>query len=219
MLLKSDIEWMADSNALVDAEQAYWCKNQNSDTPHSLSEPVEQSVECTASEADGIMLESLIQVFHQMGAESPFRRISTPLMIWETSGTSLVPWKHHARSVASHTETWRTLGIYILKHRVRKREDEDLRHTFHILASRWRDETGMLSSPKQKAMHTDYQRIIGMGTDALPLIFRELRDYGGHWYWALGAITRHNPVPLEYSGNMVKMKQYWLEYATENGYL
>ena len=52
----------------------------------------------------------------------------------------------------------------------------------------------------------------------LPLIFRELRDHGGHWYWALGAITRHEPEVQE-AGNIRLMKQAWLSYAREHNLL
>lgn len=99
-----------------------------------------------------------------------------------------------------------------------RREQETLNdeQAFRMLANRWRQETGMLSSPVKKAMHPDYQRIIGMGRTALPLIFRELRDRGGYWYWALAAITRENPVPEECAGNIAAMKKAWIQYAVDH---
>ncbi|OZE22150.1 hypothetical protein CH262_18945 [Rhodococcus sp. 05-2255-1e] len=34
-----------------------------------------------------------------------------------------------------------------------------------------------------------YQRIIGLGKPAVPLIVDELREGVDHWFWALSAIT------------------------------
>ena len=63
-----------------------------------------------------------------------------------------------------------------------------LRTTFRELADTWRGETGGLSSPMQIAAHPAYQCIIGMGEQALPYIFEELRERGGQWYVALGPL-------------------------------
>jgi len=95
----------------------------------------------------------------------------------------------------------------------------ELESEFSRLADRWRIETGGMSAPQQKIMHESYQQIIGMGPEVLPFIFRELQDRGGHWFWALSAITRHHPVPREHAGNVRLMKETWLLYAREHGYL
>lgn len=95
----------------------------------------------------------------------------------------------------------------------------ELKKTFDNLAKRWREETGMMSNPDAVCMHEAYQQIIGMGMDALPFIFVELRDCGGDWYWALNSIVRHDPVPDEAVGDVQEMKRYWLSYAEQNGFL
>src|SRR5438552_382179 len=48
------------------------------------------------------------------------------------------------------------------------------RHNFDTLVARWRADTRKLSLVEKMATHPDYQRIIGMGDSALPLIFQEL---------------------------------------------
>jgi len=68
-----------------------------------------------------------------------------------------------------------------------------LRAEFSALVKRWRQETRLVSSITKTSMHPSYQAIIGMGRDALPLIFEELASHSGHWFWALQAITRQNP--------------------------
>ena len=61
---------------------------------------------------------------------------------------------------------------------------------FRELADQWYRETRYLSSITRTVTHLAYQNIIGMGPAALPLILRELEERGGHWLWALNAITQ-----------------------------
>jgi hypothetical protein len=95
----------------------------------------------------------------------------------------------------------------------------ELEQLFASLAAQWREETAVYSSVTQKAVHPAYQRIIGMGPAALPLIFHELERQPGHWFWALRAITGENPVRPEDAGNVGKMTEAWLGFAREHGYL
>jgi len=96
--------------------------------------------------------------------------------------------------------------------------DADLEQ-FRALADEWRAETSVLSDPTAKFMHPAYQRIIGMGRPALPLIFAELRDRSGHWFWALRAITGDDPVPRADAGSIRAMRKAWLDYGKQRGYL
>lgn len=92
---------------------------------------------------------------------------------------------------------------------------------FQQLASQWRSERGATSSITQMAMCPSYQRIIGMGEKAIPLILRQLENEGDdpdHWFWALQAITREDPVPKEARGNMREMARTWLDWAYMEGY-
>jgi hypothetical protein len=68
------------------------------------------------------------------------------------------------------------------------------------------------------AMHPAYQQIIGMGTPAVPLILAELKRGVDHWFWALRAITRENPVPPESLGDMDAMAAAWLAWGRMKGY-
>ena len=90
---------------------------------------------------------------------------------------------------------------------------------FESLAAEWREQAGPLSSSTDRAMLPAYQAIIGMGETALPLIFDEMRRRGGHWFWALRAITGENPVPPEHRGNVEAMTQDWLQWARQRGCL
>ena len=95
----------------------------------------------------------------------------------------------------------------------------DPRSRFAMLAVEWHDDTDHLSSPVQIAMHEDYQKIIGMGSTALPFILEDLRDRGGLWYWALNAIAEESPVPEDDAGNIPAMKASWLHWGAERGYI
>ncbi len=88
---------------------------------------------------------------------------------------------------------------------------------FKELADQWRNETRFLSAVDDIAMHPAYQRIIGMGQKAVPLILRELQDRLDHWFWALESITGESPVPPEDAGRMQRMRDEWLEWGHSKG--
>ena len=87
---------------------------------------------------------------------------------------------------------------------------------FSKLAEDWRKETCYLSDISEICTHPAYQRIIGMGSTALPFIFAALAREPEQWFWALEAITGEQPVPQEYAGNLERMRHYWLEWAAQS---
>ena len=95
---------------------------------------------------------------------------------------------------------------------------QDCVSLFSRLAEEWRrdrprgvDVTGMV-------MHPSYQRIIGMGEDAIPLILGELDRQPDHWFWALHSITGADPVPEDCQGNISEMASAWVEWGRRNGF-
>jgi hypothetical protein len=88
---------------------------------------------------------------------------------------------------------------------------------FSELADRWIAETAMQSSVQRKVLHPAYQRIIGMGPQAIPMILTRLRDDGGYWFWALAAIADEDPA-AEMRG-YEDAREAWLEWGVEAGYL
>lgn len=87
------------------------------------------------------------------------------------------------------------------------------------LRSKWGKASALLSSPKAKSMIPEYQRIIGMGKSAVPLILDDLATNGpDHWFWALQAITGENPVCESQIGNMEAMTKAWIEWGIHQGY-
>ena len=89
---------------------------------------------------------------------------------------------------------------------------------FRELVRQWKEGTRFESSSTAIVMHPAYQQIIGLGREALPLIFLELRQGPDHWFWALRAITGENPIPAEDRGKLPRMTEAWLKWAEHHGY-
>lgn len=94
-----------------------------------------------------------------------------------------------------------------------------LEEEFRRLAREWKRDTEFQLSPTRVAMHPAYQRIIGMGPDALPLILRDLAAQPAPWFWALHAISGEEPVPPSARGNVDLMADAWLRWGERRGLL
>ena len=90
---------------------------------------------------------------------------------------------------------------------------------FQELHWTWSQEVAALSDIDAICTHPAYQQIIGMGETALPMIFAELQRGNDYWFWALKAISGEDPVPEEDRGRIARMKQHWLTWGSERGYV
>jgi len=90
---------------------------------------------------------------------------------------------------------------------------------FIELANRWHDETDHLSSPSCITDNGLYLEIISMGEAVIPLILQDLRERGGLWYQALRILSDADPVPIEVRGDVPKMKEAWLSWGRDKGYI
>ena len=88
---------------------------------------------------------------------------------------------------------------------------------FQRLATEWKEKSRHMSNAAQMAILTPYQKIIGMGKEALPFILDELKREPDQWFWALEVITDQNPVPAEAAGKVRLMAQAWIEWGKQNG--
>lgn len=95
----------------------------------------------------------------------------------------------------------------------------DAADRFRRLADEWKDKSKHLSNTAQMAMLRSYQRIIGMGREAVPFILTELQREPDQWFWALEAITEENPVPAEAVGKVRLMAQAWIEWGKQRGFV
>jgi hypothetical protein len=84
---------------------------------------------------------------------------------------------------------------------------------FFDCLSKWKEETELSSSMTDIILHPSYQRIIGLGPDAVPFVLQELEANGGLWFWALQALTGEDPVPEEDRGRIKRMTTAWLDWG------
>jgi type I restriction enzyme M protein len=91
---------------------------------------------------------------------------------------------------------------------------------FSELRDKWHEETRLLPNATKRAINRHYQRIIGMGEAALPLILNDLSTNGtDDWFWALTSITGENPITEDIAGNMQAMAMSWIKWGKAAGYL
>ena len=89
---------------------------------------------------------------------------------------------------------------------------------FYNLVEEWKQDIEFESSLTRMILHPAYQRIIGLGENALPLIFNELRQDPDYWFWALSAITGEDPLAPKDMGSLKKMTEAWLRWAETHNY-
>ncbi len=95
---------------------------------------------------------------------------------------------------------------------------EEARARFNRLAKEWRSAIQYVSSLSQMVTHPAYQRIIGMGAEAIPLMLERLRREPEHWFWALKSISGEDPVSEEQRGDVAALSRSWLSWGRRHGY-
>jgi len=98
-----------------------------------------------------------------------------------------------------------------------QQQSESTREQCRALTDWWHEATDALSSPSQKIQHRAYQRIILLGTAALPCILEDLRNRGGYWFPALERITGVSPLPKNKPTTFASLKAAWLSWGRKRG--
>lgn len=93
-----------------------------------------------------------------------------------------------------------------------------LQQRFADLAATWQEERGPSSRFDSIVLAPSYQRIIAMGTAAVPLILAEIRRKPDHWFWALHVLTGVNPIPDKHLGDVGAMTADWLSWGAAQGF-
>ena len=88
---------------------------------------------------------------------------------------------------------------------------------FRALSDQWNAETAHISSFRDLFMHPAYQQIIGLGSEVVPALLRDLQRQPKLWFWALYSITRQNPVGNDGVGDIDKMTNAWIDWGRERG--
>ena len=94
----------------------------------------------------------------------------------------------------------------------------DIEPLFRNLAAQWHAESEFMSSLTEMVILPPYQRIIGLGREAVPFLLRELEREPDQWFWALQAITGQDPVDAADRGDLRKMSAAWLAWGRREGY-
>lgn len=96
---------------------------------------------------------------------------------------------------------------------------QTLEQRFSSLSATWKERSKYSSSVQQITSDLAYLQIISMGQEALPLIFKDMKNDPNHWFVALTSITQGiNPIKKEHRGDLVAMTSDWLEWAVNNNY-
>jgi len=96
---------------------------------------------------------------------------------------------------------------------------------FHVCVEALEHNLGFFfcSNFKEIFEHTAYKAIIVLGKDnpgkTLPLIFQDYAKHNRLWSHALREITGVSPVKPEHKGRADKIREDWLEWGKQNGFL
>jgi hypothetical protein len=63
--------------------------------------------------------------------------------------------------------------------------DTKLKMEFDSLVKKWKDETFFISSLTKQFNHPAYVRIMAMGKEGLPFVFKEMQETQDNWFYAL----------------------------------
>lgn len=98
------------------------------------------------------------------------------------------------------------------------RPDHEVQLLFNRLLAEWRQDTIITSDEIAILMHPAHYKMIGLGLQALPHIFRDLEDGGGPWFLALEAITQDASVSIKSGNDANALRDNWLAWGRKHGY-
>ena len=83
----------------------------------------------------------------------------------------------------------------------------------------FRKETAIHSSMVDILHKPSAQALLSIGEPVVTHVFRHEVELDIHLMTILGKITKENPVPKEQVGIVREMREYWLNWASQNNYL
>jgi len=98
-------------------------------------------------------------------------------------------------------------------------DPELLRSVFQGLLKHWKGGTSAMSSTETMKQHPAYTAIISWGERAIPLLLSEMENNATRLMPALRQLTGENPIPPEDRGNVAQMREHWLRWGREHGYI
>lgn len=98
------------------------------------------------------------------------------------------------------------------------RSEDEVAAQFAQLRSEWQRDTMLSSDHVAILMHPAYYKIVGLGLQVLPHIFKDLAVGGGPWFLALEAITHDTSVTAASGNDTNRLRENWLTWGRDNGY-
>lgn len=95
--------------------------------------------------------------------------------------------------------------------------DNDKLTKFNILAEQVENKWGMMSGRHDIMSDPNYQEIVHMGKNIIPLLLKKL-EKSGMWLEALSSITGGINIPESHRGKINLIKQDWKNWAKKSGY-
>ncbi len=110
-------------------------------------------------------------------------------------------------------ETWNAIPLNFsfpyLHHQIVKSKFEEFK-------KKWRSEVRFSSDPDEIISNENYQAIIEMGFEVVPLLLMDMKANHTHWFAALEEIINVNPIKEEHAGNIPEMVKDWLQWSNSN---
>jgi len=83
----------------------------------------------------------------------------------------------------------------------------------------WFNETVHMSSVGQMTALPSYREIVRLGSFAVPFLLLELQRRPADWFLALAEITKANPVPADARGDFDRVRDSWLHWGRQHGFI
>lgn len=93
----------------------------------------------------------------------------------------------------------------------------DVKTEFDRLVKEWYGKVSHHSNPNIWFDHPNYQKILDLGPEIIPLILEELKKDRGLWFDALYQLAGVDPVPEEVHKTR-EVKKYWMDWGRAHGY-
>lgn len=94
---------------------------------------------------------------------------------------------------------------------------KEVQDQFKKLALIWQEETDFYSLIADRIEHPAFQKIVALGSPAVPLLLKELEQNPDFWFLALQKITGENPIPNSANNcTMDELSEAWFNWAREN---
>jgi hypothetical protein len=93
----------------------------------------------------------------------------------------------------------------------------DKKELFYEYLNKWRVETSLKSNPRDIILNTNYQLIIGLGEEILPVLLEEIKTKPTNLFHALKMISRADPTTNEDRKDILKMVDSWLTWGRNQG--